>query len=83
MAPIGVKLCQNMFLTIIEKRLFLRSYDFLDVTIEFYAKNQSKYGDVQPSTTLGAGVKEMVSLFCRKFGPKMTFTKQMIYEKLR
>ena len=60
--------------------LFLRSYEFLDVNIEFYAKVYPKGSDFQPSTTFGGVVKEMVSLFRRNFWLKMTFTKIVIYE---
>ena len=67
----------------IENSLFLRSYEFLDVTIEFYAKNHPKGPDFQPSTTLGGGVNKLVYFFGHDFGPKMTFTKKMVYENDR
>ena len=60
--------------------LFWRRHGFLDVIGRCASKNDPRGFDFQLSTTLGGGVKEMVSLFGHDFWPKMAFTKKVIYE---
>ena len=59
----------SYFLWIVN-RPFWRSYEFLDVTVKFYAKNHPKGPDFQPSTTLGGGVNKMVYFFAMILGQK-------------